>query len=373
MSSSQQPLGLYIHVPFCAGKCPYCDFYSLSPAPGQQEAYTARMDAALAQWGDRLGHPLVGSVYFGGGTPSLLGAQRLAQVLESAARHFKIEAGAEITCEANPGGTNRHFFAALARAGFNRLSLGLQSANPEELSLLGRRHSPQDAAQAVEEAEAAGLDNISLDLMLGLPGGSRSKLENSLRFAAGLEAEHISAYLLKVEPGTPFAARNYSLDGDEAAEQYLFAVETLARYGYRQYEISNFARPGKESRHNLVYWQCGQYLGLGPGAHSFLAGQRFYWPRDLAGFLAGNLPVNAGPGGGKEEFAMLALRLNQGLTLQACQARFPDGQALFWQVKENAKRCPNHLVNADNNQVSLTPEGFLVSNALLARLLEGVE
>lgn len=365
-----EPLGLYIHVPFCDGKCPYCDFYSLPAREEAMDAYVRRLGELLPRFAEGYPRPLR-TVYFGGGTPSLLGPARLGALLEEAARRFSLLPGAEITCEANPTGLSGDLFPGLRAAGFNRLSLGLQSAHEDELELLGRRHSPQDAARAVEAARTAGFENISLDLMLALPGGSTGKLGKSIGFAASLGPEHLSAYILKVEPGTPFARRGVPQpQEDRAADEYLFCVEELARRGFRQYEISNFARPGFESRHNLVYWRCEEYLGLGPGAHSFLEGRRFLWPRDLDGFLQGAEPVDDGPGGGFEEFAMLNLRLTRGLRLSDCEERFGrEGGAAFRLLLQRARALPQRLLRAEEDSVALTPEGFLVSNGILARLL----
>lgn len=366
-------LGLYVHVPFCAGKCPYCDFYSLAPDEGKVDMYVSRTLELMAEYGkDCAKH--VSTVYFGGGTPSLLGAKRLAALLEGAAEHFSLAPGAEITCEANPTGVDRGLFRELHGAGFNRLSMGMQSANEDELRLLGRRHGPGEVRQAVENARAAGFGNISLDLMLALPGSTQDSLNRSIGFAAGLGPEHISAYILKIEPGTPFAGRGLALpDEDTAADQYLFTVERLAALGYAQYEISNFSRPGYESRHNLCYWRCGEYLGLGPAAHSFYGGRRFYWERDLSGYLWGAPPADDGPGGSMEEFAMLNLRLNRGLREDDCIARFGEsGRTLFAQIKSRAAKYPKTLVTIAHDAVSFTPQGFLVSNALLSRLLDGI-
>ena len=200
-------LGFYIHVPFCHGKCPYCDFYSRPDSPRKMDAYVSAVVDSLAPWRERLAGRELATVYFGGGTPSLLGARRLGTILQAVRQGFSLAPGAEITLEANPTSVDRAFFQEVRQAGFNRLSMGLQSANEEELRFLGRAHSHQQAAQAVENARAAGFSNISLDLMLGLPGGSREKLGRSIAFAASLGVEHISSYILKVEPGTPFAAR----------------------------------------------------------------------------------------------------------------------------------------------------------------------
>lgn len=360
--------GLYIHVPFCDGKCPYCDFYSLPAGAAAMDAYTERAVRVMEGWAGASFQ----TVYFGGGTPNLLGAGRLARLLGSAREIFSIAPGAEVTVEANPTHVDKAFFAELRAAGFNRLSMGLQSADREELALLGRSHSPEGAARAVQAAQAAGFCNISLDLMLALPGGSPQKLKRSIGFAAGLGVQHVSSYILKVEEGTAFARRGIALPGeDEAACQYLFCVEELARQGFAQYEISNFSRPGRESRHNLTYWRGEEYLGIGPGAHSFWQGKRFYFPRDLQGFLAGCAWVPDGEGGSFEEFAMLNLRLARGLVRADCIDRFgPAGEAAFARMAGRAKACPAHLVEWDSQSVRFTPEGFLVSNALLLRLLD---
>lgn len=363
--------GLYIHIPFCRGKCPYCDFYSLPCEEGAMDAYVRRTEAVLAQWG---GMPIT-TIYFGGGTPSLLGPERLSRLLRQARKSFPLAPPGEVTLEANPTHVNEAFFAALAEAGFTRLSMGMQSADQEELKLLGRAHSPENVKEAVKAAQRAGFRNISLDMMLGLPGGSREKLGRTIAFASGLGVQHISAYILKVEPDTPFASAGLVLpDGDETAEEYLFCVEELARQGFFQYEISNFSHPGFESRHNLIYWQGEEYLGIGPGAHSFQNGRRFYFPRDLEGFLAGSAPADDGPGGSFPEYAMLRLRLTEGLSEAGCGERFgPAGERAFRRLLENAKTCPPHLIRISPQSLRFTPEGFLVSNALLLRLLEGAE
>lgn len=367
--------GIYLHVPFCDGKCPYCDFYSLRGDAALMDRYVDAAKAAMKRFADEHGRARVETVYFGGGTPNLLGGERLAALLGQVARSFDLTAAAEITLEANPTHVDAAFFRALHSAGFNRLSMGMQSADPEELKLLGRRHTAGDVERAVAAARAAGFENLSLDLMLGLPGGNQEKLLKSISFCAALAPEHISTYLLKIEPGTPFAARELSLPADDAAaDQYLFCVAELEKRGYRQYEISNFAKPGRESRHNLVYWRCEEYLGFGPGAHSFYGGTRFYFPRDLTAFLQGCAPVRDGAGGSFSEYAILNLRLTEGLQREACKARFKDeGAQGFMKMVQNAKRCPPHLVRADSEKISFTPEGFLVSNALLLTLLEGIE
>ncbi len=365
-------LSLYLHIPFCMKKCPYCDFYSLPAESGAMDAYAAALQERLRDWGERLSRPKVHTVYFGGGTPSRFGAARLRIVLEAARSSFEIVPEAEITAEANPADVTADFARALCAAGVNRVSLGVQSGNDGELSVLGRRHTARGAAEAVGRLREAGVRNLSLDLMLGLPGSGADTLQRSLEFLTSLSPEHISAYLLKIEPGTPFAARAETLalpEDDDAAEQYLLAVRFLAAHGYAQYEISNFARPGFESRHNLQYWRSGEYLGLGPSAHSFLSGRRFFFPRSLASFLQGNAPQDDGAGGDFSEYAMLALRLSEGLSRDSCAARFPEGEARFSDLLRRAETLPARLLRRSPERVSLTPEGFLVSNAVLAALL----
>lgn len=364
--------GVYIHVPFCDGKCPYCDFYSVRGNASLFDEYTEVMERAIHAWAEQT-DITVDTVYFGGGTPSLLGAKRLAKILHSVQANFTVSKNAEITFEANPNSVDESFFADLKAAGFNRLSMGLQSANEDELKMLGRRHTAADAAAAVRAARSAGFENISLDLMLGLPNGSNEKLKNSIEFAASLGVEHISSYILKIEDGTPFAAKGIELpDGDDTAEQYLFCVDELAAHGYRQYEISNFSRPNRESRHNLIYWHGEEYLGLGAGAHSFLGGKRFYYPRDLQGFINGEPPHSDGTGGSFEEFAMLNLRLTDGLQRAACVTKFgTEGDEKFSAMLKNTAKCPKPLLNCTADKISFTPQGFLVSNALILKLSEG--
>lgn len=367
--------GVYLHVPFCSGKCPYCDFYSQRGNDELMDRYVEALKDAIARWGRSHGRQRAGTVYFGGGTPSTLGAQRLSALLGQIEASFDLPAAAEVTLEANPTGVDEAFFHGVRAAGFNRLSMGMQSANADELKLLGRRHTAKDVERAVDAARSAGFDNISLDLMLGLPGGGEEALGRSVEFAASLGVEHISAYILKIELGTPFAERGVRLPGDdETADQYLFCVGELEKRGYAQYEISNFARPGRESRHNLVYWHGEEYLGFGPGAHSFYAGKRFFYPRDLRGFLNGCAPSEDGEGGGFSEYAMLNLRLTEGLQRRRCRERFgSEGERAFSRMAENAKNCPPQLVRADSERIFFSREGFLVFNALFLKLLEGTD
>lgn len=259
----------------------------------------------------------------------------------------------------------------MARAGVTRLSIGLQSADDGELRLLGRRHTAAQARQAVRDAQAAGFANISLDLMLAIQLQTEDSLRRSVEFCAECGVQHVSAYLLKVERGTPYDRRRDKLrlpGEDETAELYLLACRELEQYGFAQYEISNFARKGKESRHNLKYWNDEEYFGAGPSAHSFLDGARYYYPPDLAAFLGGREPVREGSGGSFEEYAMLRLRLADGLRGDECRARF--GHGIPPEYRERAEKYAGAgLLTCGDDAIRLTPRGFLVSNALIGEIL----
>lgn len=362
-------LGLYVHVPFCApAKCPYCDFYSVPFAPEAAARYLDALRAVARSYAPRLAGRRVESVYFGGGTPVLLG-ENLAALLASFQKIYPIAPDAEITVEANPGANRTGLLPMLRAAGFNRLSLGMQSACDAELAALGRRHKGADAARAVEAARAAGFANISLDLMLATPGQTPESVRRSVDFAAGLGVEHVSAYLLKIEPGTAFAARGQTeADADTQADCYLAACDALEGSGYMQYEISNFAKPGFASRHNLRYWGCGEYLGLGPGAHSFLDGRRFHYKRDLGAFCAGAVPEDDGEGGGLEEYVMLRLRLADGLSEHDLRARCGTDFAIF-DEQTLARLETGGFLRHGAGRIALTRQGFLMSNAVIGALL----
>ncbi len=370
-----QPIGVYLHIPFCAAKCPYCDFYSLPVgdaatgmgAEESMDAYLAAAQRRLQAAGEAAGGLRADTVYFGGGTPSVFGAARLTALLEAVRCAGALEAGAEITAEVNPCSATPALLAALRAAGFNRLSIGVQSFCDPALRYLGRRHTAAQAEACIRAARAAGFDNLSVDLMLALPEAAGNDWRRSLEQIARLAPEHVSAYLLKLEPGTPFAGRQPA-EEETAAQEYLDVCDALASIGLQQYEISNFARPGFASRHNLKYWHCEPYLGVGPGAHSFLDGRRFYFPRDLAAFIAGAPPVQDGEGGDATEYAMLALRLTEGLRESALRARYGLDFAAFFAGRE-APLVRAGLLRRGEGTLAMTREGFLVSNAVLARLL----
>lgn len=364
-------LGIYIHVPFCAqGKCPYCDFYSVAATGELKEKYITAVKRDIKNWSAKAADRTVDTVYFGGGTPSLLG-EGLARLLEYVRENFTLDNNAEITFEANPAGVSYELFFLLRQAGFNRLSLGMQSAIPRELEFLGRRHTPQKVEQAVSDAKRAGFDNISLDLMLCVPEQTKISLRKSVDFAANLSPHHISAYLLKIEEGTRFYKVKHILnlpDDDAQAEMYLEACDALESHGYKQYEISNFAFPGYESRHNLKYWNCDEYLGFGPSAHSFFDGKRFYLKRGLNDYFENYKPVDDGDGGTFEEYVMLHLRLSEGINETELFKRYGRDFSYFGTNKISALKGAGLLKSA-RGRLFLTQKGFLVSNSVISELL----
>ncbi len=365
-------IGLYLHTPFCVSKCPYCDFHSAPPSSTAEfDAYTAALLAAMDCWGER--GLQADTLYFGGGTPSLLGGARLAALIRGADERFGLLShNPEITLEANPADNLADTLMNFAAAGGNRLSLGMQSVHPAELAVLGRRHTPVDVTRTIADAHRAGITNISLDIMLGISGQTTASALESVERAADLGASHISAYLLKIEPDTPYGACPPPLpDEDTTAELYLAVMERLDALGYRQYEISNAAHPGCESRHNLKYWDSRPYLGLGPAASSCLDGRRFTYPRDTAYFMGGGAPVEDPatdtPVGSAEEYALLRLRLTAGLSAADFAARF--GMPLPTEWVARAKALPPALVEVDDTGIRLTREGFLLSNTLTTHIL----
>ena len=380
----REAVGLYLHIPFCRSKCDYCDFYSLAGREDRMDRYQKALVTHLKETAGMAGDFPVDTVYFGGGTPSYYGARRLRALLAEVKKRFQVEKDAEITAEANPDSVDLKGLRMLRRAGFNRLSLGMQSADPGELAAVHRPHTPEQTAQAVEAARRAGFDNLSLDLIYGLPGQTKDSWHATVEAALALGPEHLSCYGLKVEEGTPLAARAAAgeklPDDDTQAELYLWTVDRLARAGYEQYEISNFAKPGFASRHNLRYWLTRPYLGFGPGAHSDFGGRRYSFVRDLDAYIDGVLSGGAiidseelipqRERGG--EYLMLRLRTVQGieeweyrnaycLDFAPLERRLTQFQAQGW-----AEQTPE-------GRWRLTPKGFLVSNQLIGDLMERQE
>lgn len=355
-----KPAGLYIHIPFCLSKCPYCDFYSVQYSRERAGEYAAAVIRNIKHYGGSFD-----TVYLGGGTPVLL-YEHIASVLSAA----DITGGAEITAEANPCMAKPHILRELKAAGVGRISFGVQSMDEGELEFLGRRHTVKQAEDALRNAAEAGFSSISADMMTGLPGQDEKSIENTAVRLSGLGAHHISAYILKIEEGTPFAERGIKLpDEERVAELYLHTVRTLEDLGYAQYEISNFAKPGHECRHNLKYWRCEEYLGIGAAAHSYYGGKRFCTESDIDGFIASpfqRTTVTDNAPGDWEEFAMLRLRLAEGLSFTDAEKFGKAGE-----LRANAAKLPESIVKISGHGVRLTPEGFLVSNAAIGKLIFG--
>lgn len=366
-------IGLYLHIPFCRSKCPYCDFYSFSGKSEQMAEYVTALQKKIVSSSSALQHSnecKVDTLYIGGGTPSVLGAEMLTSLVNTAKSAILTE-DAEITVECNPYGLDDDFFKKLQDCGVNRISIGLQSAVDRERRDLGRLSDKKQVEKAVKAAQKAGFFNISLDAMLGIPDQTEKSLNETLDFCLSLGVPHISAYILKLEENTYFYrnASKYNFpDEDLTADLYLQMCEALESGGIKQYEISNFAKSGFESRHNLKYWHCEEYLGLGPAAHSFIDGKRFYYPRDFQSFLNRNSPIHDGEGGDFTEYAMLALRLTEGLNEDKVFKHF--GHNIPKEIYEKSRIfVDNGYMTAGENGLALTRKGFLISNAILAEIL----
>ncbi len=367
-SSLTNSLGLYIHIPFCLRKCNYCSFYSVTPSDDIKAEYVKKISEEIKKWGGRTARP-IDTLYIGGGTPSLLSERELTDILTAVRKNFNLLPDAEITVEANPGDNTEKFLGFAKNLGVNRISIGVQSADDGELDLLGRRHSFDQAVKTVQDARKTGFDNISADIMIGLPDSNTDTLKKSLDGILSLAPEHISAYILKIEEGTPFFRNDISLPSeDEVADQYLIMCEAFEKAGYEHYEISNFAKRGYESRHNNRYWLLSDYIGIGPAAHSFFEGKRFYYPADLCEFLKGDAPVPDGEGGDSEEFIMLSLRLSRGLVFSEYEKRF--GHTLPEKIIKKAKLFEKQgLCRCDSEHIALTNAGMLVSNSIIGEFI----
>jgi len=369
MSARGEGLGLYVHIPFCRTRCRYCDFYRVGEQPERRSRFLAALESEIEGRGEHHGRAAE-TVFLGGGTPSLLSPQQAATLLATLARAFPFAPGAEITMEANPSDLTPERLEGYRAAGVNRLSLGVQSLNDRELTLLGRRHDAAAAVRVVGQARAAGFDNLSLDLMLAIPGQTRASFRRTVERALALAPDHLSAYLLEVHPGSEIDGllreRPGLFPGAEAQRRaYTELADRALAAGLAQYEISNFARPGRESRHNLRYWRLRDTLGFGPSAHSFVAPHRWRNPPDLLGYLADPLAVEPLASAPLEEELFLGLRLTEGLSvarLGALLGRRAD------ELRPTFERLAPWLDLADD-RVRLNREGFLLSNEVLAELL----
>lgn len=321
MQGLSPPIGLYVHVPFCVSKCAYCDFASCAGREADIPVYVEAVIREIARRGALAGHPAADTIFFGGGTPSLLGEFHLTRILHALFEAFTIVAGAEITCECNPGTLDAPLAQALRTSGVNRLSIGAQAAEPHLLRLLGRIHDWRQVIASAKIAQQAGFDNFNLDLMFGLPSQTVADFRETLAAAIDLSPTHLACYGLIVEEGTPIcrdvAAGRLTLPAEEAErDMYELAQALLAEHGYQQYEISSFARHGYACRHNIGCWTRVPYLGFGPAAHSFFEGCRTMNPSQLDAYLAGEAPQSE-PISSEEarfESMMLGLRMTRGVS-----------------------------------------------------------
>lgn len=356
---------IYIHIPYCASKCRYCDFYSRGRSNSVPFEYISALLRELGAFYSAHGNIAADTVYLGGGTPSLLSVSQVQQILSS----IKIAQNAEITIEANPDTVTLDTLRGYYASGCNRISFGVQSASDTQLLTLGRTHTAQQAYNALHLAHTAGFNNISGDIILALPSYTYKELNDTIALLHSSGFTHISSYLLKIEPNTVFGKSpppNLPTE-DEAANFYLYAVDALAKYGYAQYEISNFAKNGFESRHNTAYWLGSDYLGLGAAAHSCVDNKRFYYSANIQAFISGTAPIQDGEYT-SADYIMLHLRLTSGLNLTELKEKY----GIIWGKEKQefiAKLAANNMAVFNDNILRLTPQGMLIQNSILCELI----
>ena len=377
---NKAPLGIYIHIPFCRSKCAYCDFYSL-PCQEKNEAlmkrYLTALCAHIKECGALAPKYKVDTIYFGGGTPSFFGSAGLSTILAAIRRAFDVDSKAEITFEANPDSVNDKLLQRLRNEGFNRVSLGVQCDDDQILQTIGRPHTYDQAKEAVEKIRRAGFTNVSVDLIYGLPGQTLAGWKQTVEHVMELHPEHISCYGLKLEEGTPLYTNQHRYhlpEDDDQADMYLAAVDILTSNGFRQYEISNFARKGLYSRHNMKYWMGNEYLGFGPSASSDFAGRRFTMVRDIEEYIEGirtggeviedqeEIPLWDRAG----EYIMLRLRTLNGISGEDYERRF---RLPFEPLEKELEKQQGYAVKSPDGRWRLTPKGYLISNTIISDLL----
>jgi len=376
-----QDIALYIHFPFCRRRCSYCSFVSYQGRESDIPEYVKALKKELVL---RAAGQRVSSIYFGGGTPSLLSPEQIHELLSVIPSHFTVDEASEVTLEANPGTVDEPYLADIMKLGINRLSLGVQSLDDGELALLGRIHTASEAGDAVRLARNAGFTNLSLDLIYGLPNQTLASWHRTLDELIGLSPEHISLYPLTLEADAPMRlaiqrAEVPPIDPDLTADQYELAQDTLAAHGYHHYEISNWAKGGYECRHNLVYWHNLPYLGIGIAAHSYIHGHRLANTTDLDSYLnafSSNLPPaweldeEIGPELQLSETVILGLRLSEGVCLEGIRSRFGIDLLKHYsqQVDETAALG---LLEYSGQRIRLTRRGRLLGNEVFWRFLPG--
>ena len=370
------PMEIYIHIPFCIRKCDYCDFLSGPSGPEEQADYVQALLREIQAVEEGEGRS-VSSIFIGGGTPSVLDERLLGDILREIRNRFKMEEDAEITIEVNPGTANIGKLQAYREMGINRLSIGLQSPEDRELKILGRIHNYGQFLETYQEARTVGFDNINIDLMSAIPDQTYEGWVKNLRTVAELEPEHISAYSLIVEEGTPFAARKLNLpDEDTEYNMYEATAQILKEYGFEQYEISNYARKGRECRHNVGYWTRQDYLGFGLGASSLYGKERFANTADMKKYLENRKNPEKirekEPSLTREdemaEFMFLGLRMTKGISKADFQRCFGcTRESVYGEVLEKYESM--ELLLEKDGRIFLSREGIHVSNSIMAEFL----
>ncbi len=369
MFMAKNNLGIYIHIPFCKKKCPYCSFYSVPNEENLVDRYITVLCEEIKKWGQKICSE-VDTIYFGGGTPSTLKTEELLKILFCVKENFKSK-DPEITIEINPGDYRNIDFEKLCYYGVNRISLGAQSIKDSALKILGRRHDFKDIINSIETIKCAKINNISLDLILGAPGQKMSDIYDFVYFCKENNIPHISSYMLKIEGNTPFYFNRDNLvffSDDEFADFYFYTCETMKRFGFSHYEISNFSKKGFESRHNLKYWNLDDYLGFGPSAHSLFGENRFYYENDLNKFINSPEIISEDDFEPEKELVMLSLRTSEGITNQKFREKI--GKDIPNDYFEKAKKFEEYgFLECKNNSIKLTEKGFLVSNTIISEIL----
>jgi len=381
INNSEKTVGLYLHIPFCTAKCRYCDFYSAAAPRARQEEYVTALVGDLVARASEAVDFTVDTVYIGGGTPSLLSTRDIARLLSAVGQHYTLAPGAEITMECNPHSAGKSDFAALLAAGGNRLSIGLQSADDAELAALGRPHDFRTFEKTYGAARAAGFENINVDMMFGIPYQTPESLSRTLETVLALAPRHVSAYGLRVEEGTPFWQERHTLpiaDEDVVADMQLLVSKALNDAGYCHYEVSNYAKVGYHSRHNMRYWKGSPYLGFGPASHSYFGGVRFEAPRDTVlymdaarrgDFAALRLhPHRLTPHEEREEYVMLRMRLFEGIDEADFKARF--GLSFEEAYGDLSRLIAGGLLVREGGRIAFTERGMYVSSAILSEWLD---
>ena len=371
-------LGLYIHIPFCLRKCNYCDFYSVAHSLEQEKAYINALCDHIEKESRLYKAYEFDTIYIGGGTPSILSPESIVEIAKAIEKCLNTTQGKEFSIELNPCSITKEKLQTYKRVGINRLSIGMQSAHDKELKCLGRLHTKKELERGFLLARECGFDNISIDLMFGLPNQSVEDFGKTVEYAVSLNPEHISAYGLKIEENTPFGRNVNSLSlptEDEDYEMYMLLCNTLKQSGYEQYEISNFSKKGFRSRHNMKYWLCQEYVGFGPAAHSYFNGERYYYHNDINEYIYKSRdkiiedyklgkPTEAEQ---MDEYVMLRLRLSDGID----EGEFEDafGISFLSEYSKIENFVKTGHVSHQNSKFSFTTEGFFVSNYILSEIL----